>query len=274
MEYILKKTLTDDSNLIEYAKLLSSVFINSTKFSYDYLKWQYKDNPQGEVVGYDAYFNDVLVAHYVTIPVLYLFNGVETKGLLSLNTATHKDHQGKGLFTKLANKTFEEGVNLGYKFVIGVANENSTHGFTKKLGFNLLTSLIVKTGIGNIIYDAENYHTKPIWDKKSLAWRLSNPQKKYYKNNKSIITKASNLGIYAQLYLSNNIEIETIKYKKKTFTVWIGLAKNIKSNGVFINLPQKLKPAPLNLIFKSLTNDVAIPNTESLLFELIDFDIY
>lgn len=274
MDYTLKKSLTDDNSLAKYAELLSSVFVDTKKFTFDYLKWQYKLNPHGEVVGYDAYFNDELVAHYVTIPVLYLIHGKETKGLLSLNTATHKNHQGKGLFTKLATKTFEEGTNLGYKFVIGVANENSTPGFIKKLGFNLLTSLKVKTGTGYISYNTDGYTMKALWDKKSIAWRLNNPEANYFKDKKTIITKASSLGIYAQLHLFNNAQLIDVKNKKHPFTVWIGLANNIKNKGVFINLPEKLKPAPLNLIFRSLSTETPIPQKENLLFELIDFDIY
>ena len=51
----------------------------------------------------NAFYNNELVAHYVTIPVVYKFNDKTLNGLLSLNTATKAEHQGKGLFTKLAS---------------------------------------------------------------------------------------------------------------------------------------------------------------------------
>src|SRR5437016_3089868 len=100
MDYKLIQVVRD--NLTVHAKFLSEVFKGTTKYSEDFLDWQYYQNPQGNVVGYDAYLGDQLAAHYVTIPVLFLYEGKEVKGLLSLNTATHEKHQGKGLFTKLA----------------------------------------------------------------------------------------------------------------------------------------------------------------------------
>jgi GNAT superfamily N-acetyltransferase len=274
MEYLLKQTKTDDNSLKAYAKLLSSVFTYTNKFTYEYLKWQYKLNPNGEVLGYDAFYNNELVAHYVTIPVIYLINGVETKGLLSLNTATHPNHQGKGMFTRLAAKTYETAKENGYSFVIGVANQNSTHGFLNKLGFALITSLDVKTGTGSISYSTKNYQFKPLWNEKSLSWRLNNPSTKYFKNKNCVLAKASKLNIYAQLTTREITLIPTITTKKPPFTLWIGLAKNIKNKGLFISLPQKLKPAPLNLIFKSLNNDISVLKKEDILFELIDFDVY
>lgn len=274
MEYIFKQTKTDDSSLNSYAKLLSSVFTDTKKFTFEYLKWQYKNNPNGEVLGYDAFFNDKLVAHYVTIPVLYLINGIETKGLLSLNTATHPYHQGKGMFTKLASKTYETAKENGYSFVIGVANQNSTHGFVNKLDFTLITSLEAKTGSGSILYPTKDYLFKPLWNETSLTWRLKNPSAEYFKNKNHLIAKASKLNIYAQLTSNELVFKSNIKTKKSPLTLWIGLAKNIKSKGIFISLPQKLKPAPLNLIFKSLNKDVKVPQKETILFELIDFDVY
>lgn len=274
MEYIFKQTKTDDESLLEYAKLLSSVFTDTTKFTFEYLKWQYKLNPHGEVLGYDAFYNNQLVAHYVTIPVLYRINGELKKGLLSLNTATHPNHQGKGMFTKLATKTYETAKEKDYNFVIGVANQNSTHGFLKKLDFSLITSLEVKTGTGKISYDTENYNFKSYWDENSLKWRLNSPSSSYFLNKNRLITKASKIEIFAQLTINKVISQFKIKSKKAPFTLWIGLAKNIKAKGVFISLPQKLKPAPLNLIFKPLNNDTTIPSKKDILFELIDFDVY
>lgn len=274
MEYILKPCKTDNESLLKYAKLLSAVFTTTNKFTFDYLKWQYKDNPHGEVVGYDAFFNNELIAHYVTIPVLYSIQGQQTKGLLSLNTATHPKHQGKGLFTKLANKTYETASEKGFYFVIGVSNENSTHGFINKLGFSLITTLKVKTGKGAILYDTKNYLFKSVWNENALKWRLNNPSSKYFKDKNEIITKASKLNIFAQLSSNESISNLNLKNKKPLFTLWIGLAKNIKPKGLFVSLPEKLKPAPLNLIFKSLNNKVSIPKKEDILFELIDFDVY
>lgn len=272
MSYIFKKVKTDDDQLNKYASFLSSVFNESNKFSFKYLKWQYHDNPHGFALGYDAYLADELAAHYVTIPVSYSYNNKVLKGLLSLNTATHPKHQGNGLFTKLANKTYELAREKGYDFVIGVANQNSTHGFVKKLGFTLISPLEVKTGSGSIVLNNE-YAFKSNWDSETLNWRLNHPLAKYIKKRDFILVKTDK-PMYAQLININTKDID-LKTKLITpFKLWIGIAKNKKSKGLFVNLPDKFKPSPLNLIFKSLKPEINIPNKDIIRFELIDFDVY
>ena len=69
MKFEFKQTQTDDESLIRYSKLLSTVFPGTSKYTFEFLKWQYLDNPLGIVVGFDAFYENKLVAHYVTIPV-------------------------------------------------------------------------------------------------------------------------------------------------------------------------------------------------------------
>lgn len=63
---------------------------------------------------------------------------IEYKGELYLacqsgDTMTHPKHTGKGLFTILAKLTYVLAQEQGVKFVFGFPNDNSYHGFTKKL---------------------------------------------------------------------------------------------------------------------------------------------
>ena len=274
MEYKFIKTDISKEKIQAYSKLLSNVFYNTDKFTEEFLTWQYVNNPNGKVVGFDAYSSDTLAGHYVTIPVSYYIDGKIRKGLLSLNTATHADHRGKGLFTQLANRTYEEAKQLGYEFVIGVANQNSTHGFLKKLGFYLIAPLTVKTGIGSVNFDKElEYLAKPNWSKESLKWRIDNPEANYLKHNSTIISPTGKPGIYAQLFSSKH-ESLSLSTKKPFLKLWIGIAKDLKCKGLFFNLPKKLKPSPLNLIFKDLTGKLSTIKKEDILFELIDFDGY
>ena len=180
MEFEFKQTQTDDVSLQSYASLLSTVFPSTTKYTFEFLKWQYLSNPCGKVVGFDAFYNGQLIAHYVTLPVLYSINNITYKGLLSLNTATDTNFQGKGLFTQLANKTYELGAQLGYQFVIGVANQNSTHGFIKKLGFQLIAPLDAYLYFtDNSIFQIDANMFTSIIDKNTLEWRIKNPSNHY-----------------------------------------------------------------------------------------------
>lgn len=274
MDYIFKRTETSKAHIESYAKLLSEVFPHSHKFSFDYLDWQYRCNPHGEVVGYDAYLGDELAAHYVTIPVLYEMYGKPVKGLLSLNTASHPKHQGKGLFTQLAKKTYAAGRDASYAFVIGVANQNSSYGFLNKLDFTLIAPLDVKVGLGKIKPLVNSVMVKSLWDKESLNWRLSNPEANYLKKGNEIFCRASSLGIDAQLFSSANHSTLDFEKSKALFKMWVGISNQNNTSGWFVNLPDKLKPSPLNLIFKALNDQVKVPKKEDFFFELIDFDAY
>ena len=106
--------------LIGLVSLMNASFPDC-EFKEEYYGWQYMENPNGRVVSYNAYSEGgQLAAHYAAIPIKMILGGKEELGLLSLNTATHPNHQGKRLFTTLADKTYQKATELGYKFVIGL----------------------------------------------------------------------------------------------------------------------------------------------------------
>ena len=64
-------------------------------------------------------------------------------GALSLNTAVHERARGGGVFTRLAEETYDKARVRGIRVVVGVANANSTPGFVKRLGFTSIGPLPV-----------------------------------------------------------------------------------------------------------------------------------
>lgn len=58
------------------------------------------------------------------------------------DTMTHPDHQGKGLFTLLAQRTYERAKKVGVSFVFGIPNGNSYPGFKRKLGWNFPRKMV------------------------------------------------------------------------------------------------------------------------------------
>src|SRR6185295_4439504 len=78
---------------------------------------------------------DSPAAFYGVFPVLVLISGKEVLAAQSGDTMTHRDHQKKGLFIKLAQRTFETCREKGIELVFGLPNSNSYHGFTKKLNW-------------------------------------------------------------------------------------------------------------------------------------------
>ena len=283
MEYQIIKSDTSPESIKTYSEFLSASYSLSssytaiTKSSSEYLLWQYKMNPAGEFLGYTAYYENKAVGHFSCLPVLYSLNGRNSKGLLALNLVTHPDHRGKGLFIKMASKTFEDAVKLGYEFVIGVSNQNSTHGLINKLGFYLISPLQVKLGIGKLAIDQSTpYSLKSIWTEDFLNWRLANPSAKYFLEGTHIISPAGKPGIYAimKTLASHSGKNPVLKKKTRPLKVWIGLANSARSLGVFVNMPKVFRPVPLNLIFKDLTGNIPKFNKEEVYFELFDFDAY
>jgi len=267
------------------AELLSLVYSRSDQASEEkYLNWEYNLNPIGKAVGYNAWSNNQLAAHYVTQPIIMLINGKEARGLLSINTATHPEHQRKKLFTTLADATYQRAKNLGYSFVIGVANANSTHGFVRKLEFELISPLTAKIGIGRINYQStRNLNTcERLWSRESLEWRLRDPLKKYSirkLNNKYIIeTSTGKLGIRARLGIFDKSLLPDAKYLNQNiftpFKLYLGIDNSIDwTKSRYYNIPERFRPSPLNLIFKKLNEDVELDRT-NIKFQMIDFDAY
>lgn len=245
------------------------------KFSSEFLKWQYIDNPNGQVVSFNAWSEEgEMAGHYATIPVKMMLDGKEVKGLLSLNTATHPKHQGKGLFTKLANATYEYAKENGYKFVVGVANANSTHGFLKKLGFYLVAPLEVKVGMGNpfknVDFNGKNYC---YYDQKTLDWRLACPAFKYTQKENAILGSRNEPCFKTCVApVPDGITNTELQKGGSLFGLYVGLG--IKTSGLYVHLPKFIKRSPFNLIFLDLTEgELPKITPENIVFTLMDYDV-
>ncbi len=175
-EYTLVPSL-EWASIADYVGLFGASFAGDDKLNADYLHWQYLANPHGQVIGVDAFMGGALVAHYAIIPRRYRLGTQVFDAALSVNTATHPQHQGKGLFTKLAEATYFAAAQRGVKFVVGVANANSVGGFTRKLGFTSLGQIRLYAGFKATVAAANSLDldVQASW----LDWRLGNPSRRY-----------------------------------------------------------------------------------------------
>lgn len=273
MSIIIKPIDLDNKGLKNLVELFHSAFPLSKKFSIDFLQWQYLNNPRGRVIGVNAFDDGKLVSHYAVIPIAMSIYGETYQGVLSLNTATHPDYQGKGLFTKLANRTFDIARSLGYSFVVGVANGNSTYGFIKKLGFDYIGQLDMKIGMG-ILKHRTNCDVYRVWSEDELQWRLNNPSAKYVKSEEGIFSIRS-FFVKDILTIAHNVKnINCASTPKNTiFNLYVGLGLKKPVWG-YINFPNIIKRPPFNLIFRDLTHG-GLPKfrKDQVLFQLIDFDV-
>jgi hypothetical protein len=284
-DYILTPIDLTANGIAQTANLLTAVFGASTQFTPEFVDWEYNKNPVGTAVGFNAWAGNELAAHYVTQPIVAHLNGKKTKGLLSLNSATHENHRGKRLFTLLAEKTFELGLASGYEFVIGVANANSTPGFLKHLGFTLVAPLEVKFGLGTPdVTLTTDYEYARDWDKDLLAWRINNPKLQYVvkmkKDHFTVLAPTGKFGIHAVLgtfpleLLPENIQLKT-STGLNPLSIWMGMDEPLSwKRKPYFPFPNSLKPSPLNLIFRDLTDLGRMPKSNQIKFLSLDFDAY
>ncbi len=278
MEYEIKQMSLSDKSLEEVKDLLHITFPNrKEKFSIDYLRWQYVDNPRGQVIAYNAYDKEgKLAAHYAVIPIEMVIDGKVIEGVLSLNTATHPDHRGKRLFTILAEYTYKRSQELGRKFVIGVANANSTHGFLKNLGFYLIAPLEVKVGLGSPFkkssYCEKNYI---YYDETTLRWRLRCPHFSYSFKGNAIYGKINMPLFHTAVALipdGMNVAKLGLKTTSACLNLYVGLGDRISN--LFFKLPRFIKRSPFNLIFKDISNgELPQITSENIIFRLLDYDV-
>ena len=282
-DYTLKPVTVSDADIVEIAVMLRTVFPDAEHFTDEAVCWQYRDNPDGRVVGFNAWLDAVLAAHYVTIPLVARVHGVEERGLLSLNTATHPVHQGKGLFTKLANATYAHAKEQGFGFVVGVANASSTHGFIKKLGFQLVSPLRAMVGVGPLPYRDQQamVEYERVWSDAAVRWRLAHPSYSYSLKRsgeqRMLLSERSQFGARYVLgsFPSDRFDgcapEETGSVRMKA---WIGLDPSMRWGGsLYMNVPMRFRPSPLNLIFKDLSGKARSLNPDRVRFQAMDFDI-
>lgn len=282
MSYEIVAASANEDRLARYSTLLRETF-HTDQFSLEYLRWQYRDNPHGEVIGADAFDDDgELAAHYATIPVCYLIDGVEVPGVLSLNTATHPAHQGRGLFTQLAEATYDMATARGHAFVVGVANHNSTHGFVKRLGFRLVAPLEVRIGIGGMKQYSHPRGRPPrlsaTWSDAARSWRLARPGARYEIRGSWLYAAGERFSIRPALTPAIGAISGSVRTRRTPIPLrmWIGLDPARPTRGLFASLPQRLRPSPLNLILKDLGDHAHTGQIDAgdIRFGLLDFDAY
>lgn len=251
------------SSIDQYADLLSRSY-NEFKPSEEYLNWLYFQNPRGNVKGFDAFDGEQIVAHYACIPIK--INGYIGDSLLSLNTATHPDYQGRGLFSELALKTFDS-VSTTYANVIGVANAKSVGGFFKHLGFEKIGNLDLRFGFLERSADGRRCYSRD-----ELEWRISCPGRALGLNEIEPNTFLVSTRIKRYLpELKAVVSVASCQARARTSSQ-LGMTLDWRRGfePVF-KLPEFLKPSPLALIYKPLLES---DSTKLQSFSFPDFDAY
>lgn len=283
MEFL--RVTTDDKELSLYATLMKQCFPGTSIFNLHYLKWLYRNNPDGEVIGYDAFDGAQLVAHHAFIPSAVQLYGKSVKALLGVNVATHPSYQGKGLYAILGEMALQTGAESGFSCAYCVANANSTPGVVRKLNFQLVQPLDAKIGFGGLdIQTADGAaQFKREWTRESLDWRCANP-------HNPVFWKESNRGYYfyarsINQFIPVSAELDgSVRPSRpgkghaapfSPLRLFVGLVPGPSSNlRNYFSIPDRFKPSPLNFVFRSLQQENMKLDRDAVHFSFLDFDAY
>lgn len=240
----------------------------------DFKRW-YIDNPFGKAISFNAFDGDCMAAHYVCIPTKMNIEGRVVDGIKSMATVTHPNYRGKGLFKTLAKMTYDCARDMGYEFVIGVANANSFPGFMKYFPFVFVSQLEVKIGFGtHIEQDGEKTYSS-YWDADALNWRTKCGGANYCRGNNAIIGKYNNVvQTYMGGFPDSLLSATEIEKKGSPLIPKLYVGLGAKFNSHYFTVPKFVKHSPFNLIFQDLTDGKLPPITkDNTFFQLIDFDV-
>jgi len=300
------------SELAPTAALLSEVFPGSDVSSPGYLRWLYQESPFGPVIETDLDDERGRAAHYALVPIAIARDGRDYRAALSLNTAVHERARGGGVFVRLGEETVQKAAASGVESVVGVANANSTPGFVRRLGFRLLTPLPASVmlprpggarGIRSVQLrddtadrglegDVDALLTVPSdgearrWTAETLRWRLRRPGASYAIHRGPGLLAVSCHGHRAGLRVAIILKVfaaaplppraarglvrAACRHHRAPVALHVGLNDLVDFDGMA--LPERLRPSPLNLIYRSLLAPAREPSI--VRFEFLDFDAY
>jgi N-acetylglutamate synthase-like GNAT family acetyltransferase len=122
-------TDTDIPAIIELLKL--SLGESSSPKSISYWNWKHNKNPFGNSPVLVAYSNNLLVGVRAMMQWQWQKGNKVFKTLRAVDTASHPDFQGKGIFSKLTKQLLEESKNKSVDFIFNTPNIQSKPGYLK-----------------------------------------------------------------------------------------------------------------------------------------------
>ncbi|MEM6415333.1 MAG: hypothetical protein AAF720_11840 [Pseudomonadota bacterium] len=289
--------------------LLEEVFGADAPVSETYLEWLYNLNPAGRVRERNYDEDGKRLGHYALIPINLLHAGERVTLGLSVNTAVSEKAQGKGLFSKLAAGVFDDLSGTEFMGAFGLANANSTPGCISRLSYKLIMPLPVNVGIRSIIKtskpctgDTALKHIVELenqvrsedpndiafdWSFDTLRWRLDRPGLDYLclsKDSIGLIARRINrngvgfaviLGIFGRGTAITVARMISAACAQLGCYLYLYAGWNTTCPTSGIKLPERLKPSPLNLLWRTIGDQPTVPDLgRTRRFEFIEFDAY
>src|SRR5689334_23061469 len=121
MKYDFRLQTNTGAELEKVTALFRRVWPTNPRFNLEYVEWLYRDNPNGQAIGYNAFCEDEIAAHYVVVPFQAEFEGQPRMSALALNTAVDERHRGQSLFRRLAEMAHRRALELGVDHIVAIA---------------------------------------------------------------------------------------------------------------------------------------------------------
>ncbi|MCU1373304.1 MAG: hypothetical protein JWO68_590 [Actinomycetia bacterium] len=119
-ELVLRPAGADDDEAIAF--LIGDAFPGNPKSRLDVLRWQYRRNPFGSTASWVWDEDGRIVAHYSAYPMPYLLDGRPTVGGNAVDAAVAPSHQGRRLFTPLAEALYADCAARGMPIAVCYAS--------------------------------------------------------------------------------------------------------------------------------------------------------
>jgi GNAT superfamily N-acetyltransferase len=131
-DFVIREFTPDDLGPLR--RLYAAVWGYNRPEGFD--RWRYLTPPSGICPVALAVDGDRLAGAYTLWPTPLRIAGEKVLGAQSMDTMTHPDYQGRGVFTTLANACYEIAAARGYMAMYGFPNPLSYPGFVRKLGWS------------------------------------------------------------------------------------------------------------------------------------------
>jgi len=295
------------------AALLAEVFPGSDISQPEYLRWLYEKSPFGPVIETNLDDERGRAAHYALVPIALSRDRAEHRAALSLNTAVHERARGGGVFVRLGSQTIAEAARRGVEAVVGVANANSTPGFVRRLGFELLTPLPASVmlpspgprdairsapadvgtlersgmlaGIGPLLAAPERGEAR-LWSAQTLRWRLARPGARYAlhrsgdllavscQDRRAAIPVAVLLKVFAATQLSDRTCSALVRAACRFHRAPLALHVGLNDLAGFRGIALPERLRPSPLNLIHRSLETPARRASIVRFELLDFDAY
>ena len=99
-------------------------------------RWRYFGSPEGTCPAVVALDGETVAGFYTLWPARVRLGQEVVLAGQSMDTMTHPDYQGRGIFIRLAKACYDLAASRGYELLYGFPNPASYPGFVRRLDWN------------------------------------------------------------------------------------------------------------------------------------------